>query len=262
MTRATACPRSLRRIMPIAFSAMTLAAAGHADEGFEPITPYRPSVSTPAQLPYPGQLEFELGGQRTNDPSRRGSLPYLFKLAFSTEWGVLVGGDARIWLRSEDGRFAGAGDTNVTLKRAWIVDDATAFGMEFNVKVPTARDTLGSGKADYEINTIYSQDFGAVHMDANLNLTELGLVDPGAARTQLGGACSFTLNLSERWDTIGEVSGTHRAGADNALQLLWALTFSPSKILTFDMGFSRSLRPRPAATSLFAGVVVPLARFW
>jgi hypothetical protein len=248
--------------MLIMFSAMTLAGTGHAAEGFEPITPYRPSVSTPAQLPFPGQLEFELGGQSMNDASRRGSLPYLFKLAFSTEWGLLVGGDSYVWSRGEDGRSEGLGDTNVTLKRAWIVDDATAFGMEFNVKVPTARDPLGSGKADYEVNTLYSQDFGPVHMDANLNLTQLGLVDPGTTRTQLGGASAFTVNLSKRWGMTGEVSGTHRAGADNTLQLLWALTFSPSKLMTLDMGLSRSLRPRPVTTSLFAGVVVPLARFW
>jgi len=249
--------------MLIAFSVTTLSGTGRAAESveYEPITPYRPSVSTPAQLPFPGQLEFELGGLGMSGASRRGSLPYLFKFAFSSEWGLLVGGDAHVWSRGEDGRFEGVGDTNVTLKRAWVVDDATAFGVEVNVKLPTAKDPLGSGKADYDVNTIYSQDLGPVHMDANLNLTRLGLVDTGTSRTQLGWASAFTVNLSGRWGMIGELSGTHRAGADSATQLLCALTFSPSKVLTFDMGLSRPLRPRPAATSLFAGVVLPLARF-
>src|ERR1700739_1808871 len=186
MTRAIPHPRSVAGIMLITFSAMTLAGTGHAAESieYEPITPYRPSVSTPAQLPFPGQLEFESGGQRMNDASRRGNLPYLFKLAFSNEWGLLVGGDAHVWLRGEDDRSEGVGDTNVTLKRAWIVDNATAFGMEFNVQLPTAKNPLGSGKADYDVNAIYSRDLGPVHMDANLNLTQLGLVDPGTARTQ------------------------------------------------------------------------------
>jgi hypothetical protein len=264
MTRAMPHPRSVSCIIPIATLVMTLAGTARADESteYEPITTYRPSVSTPAQLPFPGQLELELGGQGTGGASRRGSLPYLFKLAFSNEWGLLVGGDAYIWTRGDDGSFEGVGDTNITLKRAWVIDKGTAFGMEFNVKLPTAKDPLGSGKTDYDINAIYSQDLGPVHMDANLNLTQLGLVDPGTSRTQLGGASAFSLNLSERWSMIGEVSGTHRTGADNGLQLLWALTFSPSKTLTFDMGLSRALRPRPAATSLFAGVVLPLARFW
>ncbi|VTU13827.1 hypothetical protein SRS16CHR_00785 [Variovorax sp. SRS16] len=254
--------------LPIALAAMALAGAGAAhaaddDEG-PPITPYRPSVSSPAQLPYPGQLEFELGGLRMSDgTSHRSSLPYLFKLAFSNEWGVLVGGDAHVWTQDNDlGRSQGVGDTTVTLKRAWIVDDASAFGMEFGVKIPTARDTIGSGKTDYTINTIYSRDFGPVHMDANLNATRLGLADPGSARTQLGASTSFSIPLSEHWGLTGEVSGTHRRGADNGLQFLSALTFSPNKRLTFDFGIAHAVRPRPAANSLFAGVVLPLGQLW
>jgi len=43
--------------MLIAFSVTTLSGTGRAAESveYEPITPYRPSVSTPAQLPFPGQ---------------------------------------------------------------------------------------------------------------------------------------------------------------------------------------------------------------
>ena len=257
---------ALRPLVLFASLAMVLAGAAHAaeDDDGPPITPYRPSVSTPAQLPAPGQLEFELGGQRQSDgASRRTSPPYLFKLAFNSEWGVLVGGEAYVQTAGDVGRFEGVGDTNVTLKRAWIVDDATAFGMEFNIKIPTAREPLGSGKTDYEINTIYSQDFGPVHMDANLNATQLGQVDLGSARTQFGGATAFSVALpGGHWGLTGEVSGTHRSGADNGLQFLSALTFSPTKRLTFDVGLARAIRPRPATTSLFAGVVLPLARLW
>lgn len=242
-----------------------LAVGAHAadDDGGAPITPYRPSVSSPAQLPAAGQLEFELGGLRMSDgASRRGSLPYLFKLAFNDEWGVLVGGDARVWTRDDVGRAQGVGDTVVTLKRAWAVDDASGFGMELGFKLPTANDTIGSGRADYTLNTIYSRDLGPVHMDANFNATRFGLAEAGSARMQYGASTSFSVALSERWGLTGEVSGTHREGAGNGLQFLSALTFSPSKRLTFDVGVARAVRPRPAATLVFAGVVVPLARLW
>ena len=124
----------------------------------------------------------------------------LFKLAFNSEWGVLVGGEAYVQTAGDVGRFEGVGDTNVTLKRAWIVDDATAFGMEFNITIPTAATTpLGSGKTDYEINTIYSQDFGPVHMDGQPQRHgQLGQVDLGSARTQFGGATAFSLALARR----------------------------------------------------------------
>jgi hypothetical protein len=234
-----------------------------ADDDDAPITPYRPSVSSPAQLPTPGQLEFELGGLHARSAdARRSSMPYQFKLAFSREWGVLVGGEAHVWARDGSGRSQGLGDTNLVLKRAWALDDATAFGAEFGAKLPTANDAVGSGKADYVVNTIFSRDIGPVHMDANLNATHLGLADADASRTQLGASVSFSTALSEHWGATGELSGTHRSGAANGAQVLTALTYSPSKRLTFDVGVARAVRPKPATTSVFAGVVFPIARLW
>ena len=239
------------------------AAAPCAAQDATPITPYRPSVSSPAQLPAPSQLEFELGGLRTrSDEARRTSLPYQLKLAFSNEWGLLIGGEAHVWARDGGEGAQGLGDTNVVIKRAWAIDDATALGVELGVKLPTANDTIGSGKADYTVNTIYSRDLGPVHMDANLNATRLGLVEPGASRTQVGASAAFSTALSEHWGLTGELSGTRRSGAESSSQVLTALTYSPSKRLTFDIGAARALRPKPAATSLFAGVVFPIARLW
>lgn len=242
---------------------LILSTAAGAAEDDDAITPYRPSVSSPAQLPVAGQLEFELGGlQSRSVNARRGSLPYQFKLAFSPEWGVLVGGEAHVWAHDGDVRSQGSGDTNIVLKRAWIVDGASVFGMEFGAKLPTARSDIGSGKVDYGLNTIYSRDLGPVHMDANLNATRLGLAGAGSSRTQLGASASFSTSLSEQWGVTGEVSGTHRVGADNGVQLLTALTFSPTKHLTFDIGVARALRPTPASTLLFAGVVFPIGKLW
>jgi len=248
-----------------AVALMLLAGAASAadEEGFEPITPYRPSVSSPAQLPAPGQVEFEFGGlQQRSDGARRSSTPYLFKVAFTKEWGLLIGGEAHVWQRDGDDRAQGLGDTTLTLKRAWIVDDASAFGIELGVKLPTANDTIGSGKTDWSLNTIYSRDFGPVHMDANLNALRLGLADAGTSRTQLGASASFSTALSEHWGITGELSGTRRSGAEHGTQVLTALTYSPSKLLTIDIGLARAVRPSPATTSLFAGVVFPLAKLW
>jgi hypothetical protein len=233
-----------------------------------PITPYRPSVSSPAQLPVPGQLEAELGGLRMrNDDMRRSSLPATLKLAFSKEWGVVVSGEAHVWSRDltmpgDAGRAQGAGDTNVVLKRAFIVDDATAFGIELGTKLHTASERIGSGHTDATLNTIFSRDIGPVHMDANLNATRLGAADDSASRIQKGASASFSGPLSDKWGLTGELSGTRRSGADSSAQWLAALTYSPTKRLTFDIGIARAFRPTPATMQFFTGIVFPITRLW
>lgn len=243
--------------------AAACSAAAHADDGAA-VTPYRPSVSTPAQLPAAGQLELELGvlSARGSD-ERRDSLPVQLKLAFNDEWGVLVGADAHVGLRDASGaRTSGFGDTTVVLKRAFVIDDATAYGLELGAKIPTAGDVIGSGKADWTLNAIYSKDAGQLHMDFNLNGTRLGAPDPGAARTQLGASASFSRPLDERWAATWEVSGTHNDGAASTAQLLAALSYAPSKRMTIDAGFAHGLTPGSPRWSFFTGLVVPLAKLW
>ncbi|MFZ6648175.1 transporter [Undibacterium sp. TJN25] len=228
------------------------------------VLPYRPSVSSPAQLPQEGQLEFELGGLASKSgDTRRDSLPYLFKLAFNPQWGLLFGGEAYVSSREDGGsRARGLGDSSLVLKRAFLVDDATAFGLEFGAKLPTAKDSIGSGSADYSINNIFSKDMGKLHMDLNLNVTKLGGVDAGTSSLQTGLSSSFSLPIAEQWGTNFEWSGTRRNGAASTAQLLGAFTYSPSKRMTIDFGVVRGLNSASPDWSLFTGIVVPVAKLW
>jgi hypothetical protein len=249
--------------LPFALLLSCIGAGALAQEAGS-VTPYRPSVSSPAQLPAVGQLEFEAGflGAR-DDGGRRGSLPVLFKLAFSEQWGLLVGGDAYVSTRDDAGAHArGIGDTNVVLKRAFLVDSATAFGVELGAKLPTAKDSIDSGKADYTLNTIFSKDIGKVHMDANANVTRLGAWDPGTGHSQAGLSTSFSTPVAEQWGATAELSGTHHAGTANSGQVLLAAAYSPSKRATFDFGVAHGLHAPASSWSMFGGVVVPLAQLW
>jgi hypothetical protein len=243
---------------------LACAANGAVADDTGSVTPYRPSVSTPAQLPAVGQLEYEAGFLSTRqDGGRRDSMPVLFKLAFSEQWGVLVGGDAYVSARDASGaRARGLGDVNLVLKRAFVIDSATAFGLELNAKLPTAKDSIGSGKADYTLNTIFSKDLGKVHMDANANVTRLGAFEAGTGRNQTGLSASLSTPVSERWGATAELSGTHRGGADNTAQLLLAAAYSPSKRVTIDFGVAHGLNSASPDWSLFGGLVVPLGQLW
>lgn len=221
--------------------------------------PYRPSVSTPATLSAPGWLEVEGGVTHQHDraDARRDSAPVTLKLAFTPDWGVRVGADAWVRVRDDAGAHtSGYGDTTVVVKRRFAIDDASAFGLEANATLPTARPGLGSGsgKPDYGLNAIYSADFaGSWHTDVNIAPTRLGAIDAGAGRTQWLGAAALSKSLDEHWGVVGELSGTYQRGADHTSQLLVAASYNVSKRLVLDAGAARSLRSGAPTWSAFTG---------
>lgn len=242
--------------------ASLLAPGAHSEE-LAPVTPYRPSVSSPAQLPAAGQLELELGAlSASSDGARRHSLPYSLKLALDSEWGLVLGGEGLVWASLDKGRQRGMGDTQLVLKRAFVLSDDSALGLELGAKAPTARRGVGSGKADYSLNGIVSQDLGVLHLDANLNLTRIGTIEAGSGRNQTGLSTAFSSALDERWGVTAEWSGSRRRGSASTAQVLLALSYSPSKLLTLDLGVAHGLTSATPNWSVFSGAVLPLARLW
>ena len=151
------------------------------------VTPYRPSVSTPAALSAPGWLELEAGPQfdRGRASARSRSLPYTLKLAFTPDWGVRLSGAAWVRQTDESGQtVSGVGDSSIIVKRRFAVDDTSAFGLEGGVTLPTGNKDVSNGKADYAVNGIYSADMGDYHTDLNLAATRVGAVDAGVGRSQ------------------------------------------------------------------------------
>jgi hypothetical protein len=258
----------IARHLAVACAALLCAAGAHAgdapDPDNPPVTPYRPSVAAPAALSTPGWVEFEGGGLRASGPADGGvrtTLPYTFKLAFTPDWGVRVGGDA--WVRQVDGDGTpaqrGGGDTTIVLKRRFAVSDATAWGLELGRKFPTAGPTLGSGKADTVVNGIFSSDFApGWHADLNFNETRLG--NPAAWQT--GWAAAFTRAIGDAFGATGELSGAHVAGATGTSQALVAASWSAAPALVLDGGYARGLNDASVRNQWFAGLTVRLGRLF
>ncbi len=243
------------------YGALVARPASAAEE--DHITPYRPTVSNSAQLPVSGQLELELGILAARNDAHRTSLPYLFKLAFNDQWGLLLGGEAIVSQRADDDtQQRGIGNTVLTAKRAFVMTDATAFGLEFSVSLPTAKTSIGGGKTDFIVNGIVSQDLGRLHLDANLNLTRVGAIDADTGRLQTGLSAALSIPLAQRWTLATELSGTRRDGAASTTQGLVAVAFSPSKRITIDLGVSKGLRADARDWSVFSGLVIPVAHLW
>jgi hypothetical protein len=252
----------------VAALAAIVVAPARADDAVPSVTPYRPSVSTPAALSAPGWLEVEAGVQADRGPAgaRADSLPYTLKLAFSPDWGVRVSGS--VWLRQEAAggsasvRTQGWGDSSVVLKRRFAVDDAHALGVELGVTVPSGADPVSQGSGSQSLNGIYSADLGAWHTDLNLALQRFDRSDAGVGAQQLQWANAWSRAVSPAWGWVAEASGTRRDGAGSTGQWLGAASWNVSNALTLDAGLARGHGPGQPRWSFFAGLTALAARLF
>jgi hypothetical protein len=237
-----------------------------ADESDPTATPYRPTVSNPADLSEPGWLEVELGWQRIDGGSdkRRDSWPALAKLAFSENWGILLGGELNVQRTDMDGTlYKGGGDTTVLVKhRIPTSTEGTAWGIEAGYKFPTAKDSIGTGEGDYILNGIYSTDFSGNHLDLNLGPTRAGAIAPGEGRFQYNWASALSRNLNEQWGVFGELSGSYQADTPALSQFMTGVSYNFSKRIVFDAGATSGLAAASQDWSAFAGVTVLLQKLW
>jgi hypothetical protein len=236
--------------------ATAVSAAGPGDEPIA--TPYRPTVSNPADLPVPHHFEWEAGGYGERDPgdAHHVSIPYLLKYAFSQDVGVLVGGESFIADRGGGDTTRGWGDTSVTMKLHHAVSQSTGIGLEAGVTLPTASHDLGSGHADYTLNGIVSTEAVGCDVDVNVSYTRLGIADSGAGRDQVGWAVAASHDLAGNWGLAGELSGTGQRSAHGVAQFLSALSFAAAPTLVFDGGALFGLNRESPRYGLFAGVTM------
>jgi hypothetical protein len=224
-------------------------------------TPYRPTVSNPAALSAPGYFEVEAGflRARNDDPRRRDRLPVLLKYAFTENVGLLIGGESYVKQYSHiDGRITGLGDSTLTLKLHHPVNDTFNIGVEAGVKVPTAKDRIGSGKRDGIVNGIMSAELGAATVDLNLGAMRLGVANPGESRTVYTWAAALSHPIGERWGVAGEFSGLTQQGVPSTAQFLAAVTYTISKRVVLDAGAPWRLTKASTDRAVFAGVTVLL----
>lgn len=235
-------------------------AASAADDSSElEATPYRPTVSNPADLPVPHHLEWEAGGLTTrgHDRDSETSIPYLIKYAFDENLGVLVGGDSFLADHVPGDTTSGWGDTSVTLKARHALTESTALGLEAGVKLPTASHDLGSGHSDFTLNGIVSTGISDdVDVDVNVSYTRLGVADPGTKRDALGWAVAASHDLTKQWGIAGEFSGSEQSGAPNETQFLAAVSFKAEPTLVLDAGGLVGLDHAAPRYGVFAGLTM------
>jgi len=235
-----------------------------SDDDSEPgVTPYRPTVSNPADLSAPGWFEGELGGLRTlnQDRSRNDSVPWLLKYALDENYGLLLGGNGYVSQELPGVPTQQSfGDTSLEWKQRFPISDHAAFGIEAGVLVPTASHDLGAGKAQWLLNGIFSTDLGAAHLDVNLAETHGGDTPPQVSLWQTGWAAAISRPLAGNWGGAFELSGIYQQGAPSQSQALFALNYNWSRQLVLDCGAAYGLTHAAHDRSLFAGATFLIGR--
>ena len=235
-----------------------------ADDDAEPsVTPYRPTVSNPADLSAPGWFEGEFGGLHSwnEDRSRDDTIPWVLKYAFDDNYGLLIGGNAYAASSAPGASsLSSFGDTSIEWKQRFPIADKTAFGIEAGVVLPTAARGLGVGKPEWLANGIFSSDLGALHLDVNLGAGHFSDHPAGTSAWQGAWAAALSTPLSEKWGTAFELSGTHQRGTPTQSQALLAFNYNVSNRLVLDAGAAYGLARDAHDRSLFAGATVLIGK--
>jgi hypothetical protein len=218
------------------------------------VTPYRPTVSNPAELSALKHLEVEFGLQ-ANQPWRneeRTSLPFLLKYPFHKNFGLLVGGEA--WINQESS--TGYGNTSLLLKYYLPLSSTLAIGFEGGAVLPSAKQPLGQGRTDWLGNFIISQDIADLRIDLNAGVIRQGYHETQHDQYKYSWALAASHPLTENLGIAGEFSGF--LGQDQAATSQWlmALDYQVSRLLIIDFGGSVGLTDASDDYGVFTGFSV------
>ena len=237
------------------FFAFLIPLIAHAEQ--LTVTPYRPTVSNPAELSALRHLEFEFGMQ-SNQPGmevERSSLPILLKYPFAEQWGLLVGGEAWIKSRDQSETISGFGNTSVLLKHYYPIGPTLAVGFEAGTILPSARQSLGQqGRTDYLANLIVSQDISALRIDVNAGVTRRGFKEEDLDRYRYNWAVAASQMITERWGIAGEFSGVLARQQKPTSQFLVSLNYSMTAQLMLDFGGAIGLTTLSDDYNVFTGL--------
>lgn len=245
--------------------ALLTSSLAQADQEEPSATPFRPTVTSGANLSAPGWLELEFGGQRLggNGADQRNSWPFLLKYALNDRFALLLGGDAQVSVApAQAPAFNGRGDTTLTLKyRAPDAVEGRSFGLEATVKLPTAPEGIGSGQRDYSLKGIFGIDLpNALHLDTNLMATRLGGVAVDQGSYQWAWAAAISRQIGDAWTLAADISGTRQSGTPSTAQFLTAASYAVNRRLVVDGGFAVGLNNDTPKFTVFTGLTVLLGK--
>ena len=244
--------------LPLFLSAALCAQPGPGEEEVQ-ANPGRPTLSTPATLTPAGYLQFENGVLTTRHSpefSSQTNINEVVKLSFGRRLQLFTSFQPVVEYRV--GRptiVTGISGVSAGLQAVLFPGE----GPRPTVAISYTRAIYGGSPPDFDIGSplnsvvlLTSADVKKFHYDINFfsNDIKQGQVH----RPQFGQSLSVAHALGQKLQLVGELYHftqpfLHAHAATN----LWALSYSPSKVLVFDGGFAHGLTATSTRWQVFAG---------
>ena len=223
---------------------------GEDDEGIV-ANPNRPTVSNPADITQYGVLELEYGIQADSSGKMFCGL-----LKFAAAKNLELRLDSDTYQSDSSLHESGFGDMDIGFQYRFLQQSKQrpSMSIALSSKIPTATDSLGSGKWDHQILWLASKDIGAYHADLNLDFEFLGRSDASGYDNVVAPALAISHSFKRNYVIAGEISGTTRQNHEEpgTLSTLWAISYSVRPRFVIDSAVSFNLKG-PGSNCTFLG---------
>jgi hypothetical protein len=246
--------------------------ASVCSEELPTVAPDRPSVTNSAQTVPRGFAQVETGGEyiaerlgsRTAD--QRAALQATVRIGLLDRLEARVESRPVVWLRS-DGERTGAGDVTLGLKYRFLdAPEGSAWpslGVLPFVKIPTAKEPIGSGRPDAGASLLASFELPlGFSLDANAGVTAVGQSRPHGFLPQGSASGSVSHALTERLSAFAELAWQSKEERGGRHQLLVdaGLTYRVLRWLAVDAGVSTTVSGAGPEFAARAGLTVLIGR--
>jgi hypothetical protein len=242
--------------------------------------PGRPAVTTPADIPPPGYLQFEQGVVQTSNtpPGVNHQFSILQATKLSLDYHLMLYTLSQPFARSVGNNTTSIdpGDVDVGAQVV-LLDEAHGHSKTPTIAVQYTNHlragtavSLDVGSFNRAAQLLAAGDIFGLHYNTEFAINEQPGTAPNIAghqpprRAQFGQSLLLTRTLTSTFSVSGEIwRFTQPLTHGNAIGNLYAVAYTPRKTLVFDAGFDRGLTSTSTHWELFTGFTYLLPhRLW